>query len=107
MTYRRQELLDLIKNAGVDNDIKAGQVIDEIVFIENELIELKKLPFLNINPKNPMQQKATPASKQYKELLQQYNNCLRLLFMLTGDLGGEPEEDSPLRAWARSRQERL
>lgn len=104
---RKQELLNLIQKSGADNDIKATQLIDEIVFIEEQLIELKKLPFININPKNPMQQKATPAAKQYKELLQQYNNSLRLLFRLSGDLGGETEEDSPLRQWAKARQEQL
>jgi len=104
---RAEELFKLIKKTGSDNDIKAAQLIDEIVFIEQQLIELKKLPFININPKNPMQQKATPAAKQYKELLQQYNNSLRLLFRLSGDLGGEPEEESPLRQWAKSRQELL
>ena len=104
---RKNELLNLIQKSGVDNDIKATQLIDEIVFIEEQLIELKKLPFININPKNPMQQKATPAAKQYKELLQQYNNSLRLLLRLSGDLGGEPEEESPLRQWAQARQELL
>lgn len=104
---RKEELLSLIQKSGADNDIKASQLIDEIVFIEEQLIELKKLPFINVNQKNPMQQKATPASKQYKELLQQYNNSLRLLFRLSGDLGGEPEEESPLRQWANARQELL
>lgn len=104
---RKQELISLIQKSGADNDIKATQLIDEIVFIEERLIELKKLPFININPRNPMQQKATPAAKQYKELLQQYNNSLRLLLRLSGDLGGEPEEESPLRQWANARQELL
>ena len=107
MDKRKQELLELIQKTGSDNDIKATQLIDEIVFIEEQLIALKKLPFININPKNPMQQKATPAAKQYKELLQQYNNSLRLLLRLSGDLGGEPEEESPLRQWAKARQELL
>ena len=84
--------------------IKAEQLIDEVVFIEEQLVELKKLPFININPKNPMQQKVTPAAKQYKELLQQYNNSLRLLFRLSGDMG-ESEEESPLRQWIKSRKE--
>lgn len=104
---RKQELLTLIQKSGADNDIKATQLIEEIVFIEEQLIDLKKLPFINTNPKNPMQQKATPAAKQYKELLQQYNNSLRLLLRLSGDLGGESEEESPLRQWAKARQELL
>lgn len=102
---RQEELLKLICKNGADNDIKATQLIDEIIFIEEQLIFLKTLPFININPKNPMQQKATPAAKQYKELLQQYNNSLRLLFRLSGDMGGESEEESPLRKWVKSRKE--
>lgn len=97
---REKELLEL-----VGDDVKAAQLVEEITFIEKQLAELKKLPFINVNPKNPMQQKATPAAKQYKELLQQYNNSLRLLFHLSGDLGGEQEEESPLRVWLKSRKE--
>jgi hypothetical protein len=97
---RKKELLEAINKSGSQNDVKAAQLIDEVVFIEEQLIELKKLPFISVNPKNKAQQKATPASKQYKELLQQYNNSLRLLFRLAGDFG-ETEEESPLRNWAK------
>ena len=100
---RKSELLDIVKKAG-DGDIKAGQLIDEIIFIEEQLKELRKLPFISVNPKNPAQQKATPASKQYKEMMQQYNNSLRLLFRLSGDMG-EVEEESPLRKWVKERKE--
>ena len=84
---RQEELLKLICKNGADNDIKATQLIDEIIFVEEQLVYLKTLPFININPKNPMQQKTTPAAKQYKELLQQYNNSLRLLLRMSGDIG--------------------
>ncbi len=101
---RKEELLKIINKAGSQNDIKAAQLVDEVIFLEEQMVELKKLPFINVNPKNPMQQKATPASKQYKEFLQQYNNCLRLLFRLSGDMG-ETEEESPLRRWIKGRKE--
>ena len=100
---RKSELLDIVKKAG-DGDIKAGQLIDEIVFIEEQLKELKKMPFISSDPKNPARQKATPASKLYKEMMQQYNNSLRLLFRLSGDMG-EVEEESPLRQWSKKRME--
>lgn len=99
---RTEELKLIINKTGNDNEAKARQLIDEIVFIEEQLVELKKYPFISINPKNPAQQKATPASKQYKELLQQYNNSLRLLFRLAGDFG-EIEDESPLRKWLKER----
>lgn len=102
---RKEELLQIVCKDGMNNDVKAKQLVDEIAFIEEQLVELRKLPFININPKNPMQQKTTPAAKQYKELLQQYNNSLRLLLRLSGDMGGESEEESPLRKWVKSRKE--
>lgn len=101
---RKEELLQIVCKDGMNNDVKAKQLVDEIVFIEEQLVELRKLPFININPNNPMQQKATPASKQYKEFLQQYNNSLKLLLKLSGDIG-ESEEDSPLRKWIKDRKE--
>lgn len=101
---RKTELLSLLKD-GSQDELKARQLIDEIVFIEQRMVELKQYPFIAVNPKNPAQQKPTAASRQYKELLQQYNNCLRLLLRITGDIGGDSEEESPLRAWLRSRKE--
>lgn len=101
---RKEELIKIICKNDANNNIKAEKLIDEVIFIENQLIDLKKLPFLNVNPKNPMQQKSTPAAKLYKELLQQYNNSLKVLLKISGDIG-ENEEDSPLRKWIKSRKE--
>ena len=97
---RLQELLDILKKGGADT-AKGGQLAEEIVFLEAQLQELKKLPFIKINPKDPTKQKSTAAAKQYKELLQQYNNSLKLLLKIAGDLG-EVEEESPLREWAKN-----
>lgn len=54
-------------------------LVEDMIFLENQLIELRKYPFLRVNPKDPAMQKATPAAKQYKELLQQYLNAMRTL----------------------------
>jgi len=80
-------------------------MIDDVVFLEERLTELRRLPFIKVNPKNPAQQKPTAAAKQYKELLQQYNNCIKIL---TGILRKDaPEEDSPLRAFLNARKKEL
>lgn len=100
---RKTELLSLVKD-GKNDIVKASQLIDEIIFIEEQLIALRKLPFIKINPNNPIQQKPTPAFKQYKELLQQYNNSLKLFLKITGDITDE-EKESPLRNWINARKE--
>lgn len=101
---RKEQLQNIIFKVGTDNEAKTSQLIDEIIFIEEQLVKLKELPFIVVSSKNPGIQKATPASKQYKELLQQYNNCLRLLFRVTGEMDGS-EEESPLRKWLKERMD--
>jgi hypothetical protein len=87
--------------SGFDESAKAAtaKVIDEMLFLEDRLTELKRQPFLSINPKNPAQQRQTAAAKQYKELLQQYTNCVKIMLKVTG--GEAAEEESPLRAWLK------
>ena len=74
-------------------------MIDDVVFLEEQLAELKKYPFININPANKAQQKATVAGKQYKEFLQQYNNCIKILLSLVNSDAGD--EESPLRLYMK------
>lgn len=101
---RKEELLKLFDQIEDTKGIILP-LIDDVVFLEQQLDQLRKLPFMKVNPNNPMQQKSTPAAKQYKELLQQYNNCIKIL---TGILRKDaPEEDSPLRAFLNARKKAL
>ena len=101
---RKEELLKLFDQIEDTKDIILP-MIDDVIFLEQQLDQLRKLPFMKVNPQNPAQQKPTPAAKQYKELLQQYNNCIKIL---TGILRKDaPEEDSPLRAFLNARKKAL
>lgn len=91
---RKSELLKVI-----ENDPALMPMIDEVIFLEGQLEQLKKLPFIKIHPKDPTKQKATIAQKQYKELLQQYVNIIRVLIRATGT--DENDEESPLRKWVK------
>ena len=92
---RKKELLEAIENADQKVKTIVTPMIDDVVYLENELEKLKKLPFLRVHPKDSSKQEATPASKQYKELLQQYNNCVKILLSAVGKVDGD--EDSALR----------
>jgi hypothetical protein len=92
---RRKELLKFI-----ENDENLIPLVDRLLFLETKLAELEKMPFIRVNPANPERQKATPAAKQYKELLQQYVNVFKALQKVTG---GEDKEETPLRKWVKSR----
>lgn len=100
---RREELVKIIPEESLE---LVTDVIDEVLFLEGKLEELKKLPFIEVHPKNKEKQRNTPAAKMYKEFLQQYINCVKLLegvIYRDKRLEGEESEDSPLRKWVKER----
>lgn len=97
MNERRDELVKLLP----DGNSYLIPLIDRLLFVENQLEKLEKLPLIKVNPKNPEQQKTTLAAKMYKEYLQQYINCIKAIEKATGTT--ESEEESPLRKWVNSR----
>ena len=96
MSKRKEELISIINNEPL-----LIPLVEEVVMIEEQLYELKKLPFYKVNPKNAEQQKMLPAFRIYKELLQQYTNCIKTLAKSIGM--DEKDEESPLRQWTRQR----
>ena len=95
---RETKLMKLLVDTGNDSMTVAFQkLVQEIAFLENQLAELKQYPFLAVNPNNPSQQKVTPAAKQYKEFLQQYNNCIKIMIRTLEK--NKTTENSPLREY--------
>ena len=96
---RTEELLALLPE---DSKELVSDVVDEVVFLEERLSELKKLPFIQVHPQDVTKQRSTPAAKQYKEFLQQYINCIKVIeAVIYRDkrLEGDDPEESPLRKW--------
>ena len=87
------EGIDEGKRAIVDN------LIDEAVFLEKQLAELKQYPFIKFHPSNPNLQKIAAAGKQYREFLQTYTNIIDKLCRIYGK--DEGEEESPLREFLK------
>lgn len=92
---RKEELLKLI-----NNDITYIPLINEMVYLEEQLDYLRNLPKIKVHPTDSSKQKATPAAKMYKEMLQQYTNIIRILMKATGV--DDSEDDSPLRKWMKN-----
>ena len=96
---RCEELLALLPE---DSKELVSDVVDEVVFLEERLTELKLLPFIQVHPQDKTKQRSTPAAKQYKEFLQQYINCIKVIeSVIYRDkrLEGDEVEESPLRKW--------
>lgn len=99
MEKRKQEVINYLKqNKNVSIEFLTP-TIDNFVYLEEQLDDLRKLPKIKVDPKNPERQKVTPAAKIYKELFQQYINALKVLQSYDKNLADV--EDSPLRAWVK------
>lgn len=97
---RYEEIMQAVCPEEADRTIY-GQLVKEFVQLEQRMDYLRSLPQIKVHPTDPTKQKTTPAHKQYKELLQQYTNIAKILARYGGS--ENDAEDSPLRAWARSR----
>lgn len=104
MKERAAELLNLAKANGAEDS--ARELVEDLAFIEEQLAKLRGLPFIKIDANNPERQKATPAAKQYKDLLQQYTAGLKVFLKLCGD-DAEEQAESPLRIWLKERTEKI
>lgn len=87
---REAQLLAMLDDAPDIQEV-LRPTIEEMAFLETRLHALRELPFIRVNPNDPTRQKVTPAARQYKELLQQYNNCVK---MVTVALQRMPQGDS-------------
>lgn len=96
---RKEDLLELLP---AETIVLTEEVVNKILFLEKKMDELKELPFIQVDQKNNMRQRSTPAAKLYKELLQQYTNCVKILETViyrNRKLEGPEEEASPLEEW--------
>lgn len=99
---RYEEIMRVVCQEDADRTIY-GPLARKAVLLEQRMEELEQLPHIVVHPKDKAKQKTTPAHKQYKELLQQYANIIRILGRANG--GDDNDKESPLRAWARQRAE--
>lgn len=94
---RADELHNIFKDVDEGKRAIVSNLIDEAVFLEERLAELKKYPHIKFHPQNPNLQKITAAGKQYRELLQTYTNIVDKLCRIYGK--EETDDASPLRAF--------
>ena len=101
---RLEDLKAVFKDIDESKRTILDNLITEAVFLEEQMSELKKYPFIKFHPTNPNLQKITAAGKQYREFLQTYTNIIDKLARIYGD--EEIEEDSPLRAFLKGLEAR-
>lgn len=93
---RSEDLRKIFKDFDETKFTVVEPLIDEAVYLEEQMLSLKKYPFIKSREyKGEIQTKVTAAGKQYREYLQTYTNIIDKLCRMLGRVEGD--EDSPLR----------
>lgn len=79
---RLEELRAIFEKVDPDKAAVVAPLLPQVVFIEERLEALRAVPHIRIHPKDPARQEITAAGKQYKELMQSYNNTIKVLLMV-------------------------
>lgn len=85
---RKEELVKIFESVDENQKIVVSNLLDELIFQEEQLQNLRKLPFIRVHPQNPARQETTPAQKQYKELSQSYTNIVKVLLSVLNKVEG-------------------
>lgn len=76
---RREDFENLFINVDESERQLVDRLIDEAIYCEEQMTELKKLPQIAKNPKNPALQKITAAARLYKDFAASYRDTIRIL----------------------------
>lgn len=90
---RRKQLDEIFRNVDEDERQLVDKLIDEVVYLEDQMKQLKQLPFIAIHPEKPQLQKLTPAAKLYKECSQSYMNAIRILVNVLRKVEASAQDD--------------
>ena len=76
---RKEQLSEIASKLGAERQAVIEPLIDDIVYMEEELCKLRKLPRIRVHPKNPERQMITPAGRLYKETQQSYTQAIKII----------------------------
>lgn len=98
---RKQELESCFENCSKETKTIVSRLIDEVISLENQLDEIKKLPKYKTHPQHPEIIKPLPAFKMQKDLEQQYNISIKNLHSMIVK-NGDTKDESPLRKYLKA-----
>lgn len=90
---KKQKYLDIMRNVDPNELALVDGIIDEVVFCECEMEELRNLPFVVTKPGDPSRQKSTPAARLYKQHQAAYSNNIRILLNVLRKVESDAADD--------------
>ena len=90
---RKEELDEIFKDIDDSEKKLIDPLLLEVIFLEGQMKELKKMPFISVHPNNSSLQKKTEAAKLYKECSQSYMNAIRILCSLLSKVESSAQDE--------------
>lgn len=90
---KKQRYLDILRNVDAGELALVDGIIDEVVFCEIEMEQLRNLPFVVTKPGDPSRQKSTPAARLYKQYQAAYSNNIRILLNVLRKVESDAADD--------------
>ena len=78
----KEQVRAFFNNVDEDKRQIAYDTIDEYIFFVDRIAELKKLPYIRVDKKNPERQQLTPAAKLIREYSQAVDAKRKTLLMI-------------------------
>ncbi len=76
---REETLKDIFKDVDESEKKLIDPLLEEVIYLEEQMRYLRTLPQIKIHPTNNAIQRKTEAAKLYKEYSQSYMNAIRIL----------------------------
>lgn len=89
----KEQLQAFFNNVDEDKRQIAFDTIDEYIFFIDRIKELKKLPYIRVDKKNPERQQLTPAAKLIREYSQAVDAKRKTLLMILYRVEGSAADD--------------
>ena len=98
-----KEIKELFKDIDESKMKLLEPIMEETVFIKEQLDMLKKLPLIRIHPEHPDIQKRTEAGKMLKEYEQTFNNNMKILLSTLNS--SDISDENPILMWLKGKEE--
>lgn len=90
---RKDDYIKIFEGVDASERVLVDRLIDEVVYLEERMEQLRAMPFIQIHPDNPALQRTTAAAKQYKECSQSYMNAIRILLNVLRKVDADAENE--------------
>ena len=89
----RAEYEKIFRSVDEDERNLVSGLVDDCVWLEEQLRKLRKLDHIQINPRNRNQMRLTPAARLYKQYATTYANNIRVLLNVLRKVENQAQDD--------------